>query len=250
MSGLRLLVLGVGDAFSARYYSSCLALEAEGSWLLVDCPHPIRKILHEGGTAAGIDLDVTNISAVALTHLHADHCSGLEGLGFYSYFYLNRPVQLLVHPEVSARLWEGCLAAGMEWTMPGDSRVRGYLHDYFHLIPLSEADRVTFGPFTIQCRPTIHTIPTMAMLIWAGGRCFGYSSDTAYDDGLIDWLSQADLIVHETNLGIHTPYEKLASLPEALRAKMRLIHYPDEFDSQASIIEPLRQGQCFGVAGS
>ena len=33
MSGLRLLTLGVGDAFSRFHYSTCFALEAEGSWL-------------------------------------------------------------------------------------------------------------------------------------------------------------------------------------------------------------------------
>src|ERR1043165_5101489 len=47
MSGLRFLVLGVGDAFSARYYSSCFAVEFEGRWLLIDCPHPIRKMMRD-----------------------------------------------------------------------------------------------------------------------------------------------------------------------------------------------------------
>ena len=55
----------------------------------------------------------------------------------------------------------------------------------------------------------------------AAGRCLGYSADTAFDPALLSWLSEADLIVHETNLGpIHTPYEKLASLPSDLRGKM------------------------------
>src|SRR5262249_4736515 len=70
---LRMIPLGVGDAFSAVYYSSCLALEAEGAWLLIDCPHPIRKVLREGGAAAGVPLDVDRFTAVVLTHLHADH---------------------------------------------------------------------------------------------------------------------------------------------------------------------------------
>ena len=32
-----------------------------------------------------------------------------------------------------------------------------------------------------------------------------------------------------------------------LRARMRLIHYPDDFDPAASVIEPLRQGRCYDV---
>ena len=52
-SPFRFICLGCGDAFSALYYSSCLAIEAGGRTLLIDCPHPIRKILFaESGAAA------------------------------------------------------------------------------------------------------------------------------------------------------------------------------------------------------
>jgi hypothetical protein len=46
---------------------------------------------------------------------------------------------------------------------------------------------------------------------------------------------------------LHTPYEKLAALPAWLRAKMRLTHLPDDFDADASAIEPLRQGRVYEV---
>jgi ribonuclease BN (tRNA processing enzyme) len=250
MSGARLLAVGVGDAFSVLYYSSCLALEAEGAWLLIDCPHPIRKMLREAGAAAGAALDVDQLTGVALTHLHADHCSGLEGLGFFARFVLGRPVSLLAHPEVAARLWTNHLAAGMEWSVPGPGEppYQRRLEDFFNLIPLAETGPVPMGPFSVQCRRTVHSIPTTALLIRAGGRCLGYSADTAFDPALVSWLSEADLIVHEANLGpLHTPYEKLAALPAGLRAKMRLIHYPDNFDLDASVIEPLRQGHLYAV---
>ena len=115
-AGFRLLPLGVGDAFSALHYSSCLALESAGQWLLVDCPHPIRKMMRE---AAGPDLDVGNFCAVALTHLHADHSSGLEGLGFYSRFELGRAMPLAVHASVAERLWTGHLAGSMQFSTSG-----------------------------------------------------------------------------------------------------------------------------------
>ena len=114
--------------------------------------------------------------------------------------------------------------------------------DYFDWSPLEETSTATFGPFSIECRRTIHHIPTTALRIRAAGRCLGYSADTAFDPGLIEWLAEADLVVHETNYGAHTPYEKLAALPAPLRARMRLIHYPDDFDVAASVVEPLRQG--------
>ena len=46
---------------------------------------------------------------------------------------------------------------------------------------------------------------------------------------------------------MHTPYEKLAALPESLRSKMRLTHLPDDFDADSSVIEPLREGRVYEV---
>jgi ribonuclease BN (tRNA processing enzyme) len=225
------------------------SLEAEGAWLLVDCPHPIRKILRESGAAAGVPLDVDQFTAVALTHLHADHASGLEGFGYYSHFALRRRARLAIHPRVAGRLWDGHLAAGMEQLMPQAGAVPHpmRLEDYFEVAPLDATRPVAVGPFAIECRPTIHHIPTTALRIQAGGRRLGISADTAFDPDLIAWLAEADLVIHETNLGVHTPYERLAALPADLRRKMRLIHYPDAFDTASSAIEALQQGRRYEI---
>ena len=250
MSGLCLLPLGVGDAFSARYYSSCLALQADDGWLLLDCPHPIRKIMAEASAASGLGLDVDRVLGVVLTHLHGDHCSGVEGLGFYARYLLSRRMPLLAHPEVSANLWSGHLAAGMEWSVParGQPPTRRSLDDFFQLIPLDETRPVQIGPFAVECHRAVHSIPATSIRVRVGGRSVGYSGDTAFDPALVAWLAEADLVVHETSHGhFHTPYDQLASLPASLRAKMRLIHYPDSFDLDNSLIEPLRQGRSCAV---
>jgi ribonuclease BN (tRNA processing enzyme) len=246
---MRLVALGVGNAFSARHYSSCVAVQAEGAWLLVDCPHPIRKILAESGAAAGVPLDVGDLTAVVVTHLHADHSSGLEGLGYFSHFVLGRRARLAAHRLVAGEVWEHHLAAGMGQLTSPDGRTTTHhrLEDFFEVSLLSEERPVDIGPFRIECRMTRHHIPTTALRIRGGGRTLGLSADTSFDPALIDWLAQADLVVHETGPGIHTPYEDLATLPAALRARMRLIHYPDDFDLQRSLIEPLRQGGRYRV---
>jgi ribonuclease BN (tRNA processing enzyme) len=255
MSTVFLIPLGVGEALTARYYTSCLALGVDDYWLLIDCPHPARKMLREASTEAGLPepLDLDRIHAVAVSHLHADHCCGLEDLGYYSVFALDRRAKLLMHPDTSARLWDGLLAAGMELVQvkPDEPPVRRQLSDYFELIDLDLSQPVKCGPFAVECRRTIHSVPTYAFRVKAGGRVLGYSADTAFDPALIEWLAIADLIVHEAttmiHTGVHTPYEKLAALPESLRSKMRLTHYPDDFDVDSSIIEPLRQGWSYEV---
>jgi ribonuclease BN (tRNA processing enzyme) len=245
MSGFRLLPLGVGDAFSARYYSSSFALEAEGQWLLVDSPHPIRRLLRDASATAGLVLDVAHIRAVVLTHLHADHASGLEGIGFFSRYVLGRRMPLITLPAIAAELWPRHLAAAMEWSLQrvGEPPVQRSLDQFFEVMPLQPGQPLALGPFVIHGRPTIHNIPTVAVRIEAAGRTLGYSADTAFDPGLIHWLADADLVVHEASGGfMHTAYDELAALPEPLRRKLRLIHYPDDFDVAHSTIDVLREG--------
>ena len=250
---VRIIPLGVGEAFTARNYTTCLALGAGDAWMLLDCPHPVRKMLREGSHAAGIPLDLDRISGVALSHLHADHCSGLEDYGFYSYYALGRRARVLAHPEVSAKLWNGLLSAGMGEMRDasGAPPVIKRLDEYFDVTALSESHPTTFGPFSVECRSTIHPIPTTAFRIRAHDRLFGFSADTAFDPPLIDWLTPCDLIVHEVTTfhasTVHTPYDRLAALPASLRARMRLIHYPDDFDADSSAIEILHQGRIYPV---
>src|SRR5512142_1363515 len=92
--------VGVGDAFSALHHSSAVAVEADGRRLLVDCPHPIRKVLRDASLRSGLALDVGSFDAVVLTHLHADHCSGLEDYAYYFRFVLRRRPVLAAHPRV------------------------------------------------------------------------------------------------------------------------------------------------------
>ena len=244
---LRFVPLGVGDAFSERWYSTSFAVEAEGSLLLVDCPHPIRKMLCEARDRSGLDLRLERVDAVVLTHLHADHASGLEGYGYFSHFALGRKARIAAHPAVIARAWDGHLAAGMErLETPSGLTTKGF-DDYFEHLPLELDRAATIGPFSIECRGTHHHVPTTALRIRAGGRCLGLSADTSFDPKLIAWLAEADLVVHETNLGTHTPYESLARLDAELRAKMRLVHFPDGFDVAGSVIECLEQGRAYEV---
>jgi ribonuclease BN (tRNA processing enzyme) len=214
--------------------------------VLVDCPHPIRKLMREASTTAGVILDVAQIQGVILTHLHADHASGLEGIGFFSRYVLNRKMPLITLPAVGAEVWPRHLAASMEWSLQhvGEPPVQSTLDQFFDLIPLRPGAPVTLGPFVIHGRPTIHNIPTVAVRVQAAGRTLGCSADTAFDPDLIAWLQDADLVVHEASGGfMHTAYKDLVGLPEPLRHKLRLIHYPDDFDPARSTIEVLRQGQ-------
>jgi hypothetical protein len=153
-------------------------------------------------------------------------------------------------PEVLAGLWSERLRGGMSVLMDADGAKHPLtLDDYADVRPMPADPRAPFtlGALTVAWRPTVHHIPTSALRFSHGGTSFGYSADTAYDPGLIAWLAEADLMVHETNLGVHTPLDRLAALDAPLRDRMRLIHYPDWHDLDTSPIASAREGDRYDL---
>jgi len=246
MSSLSVRVVGVGDAFTARYHNACLLFEAGATRLLIDAPPALARALRDlslarpAESAVGLD----DIDHVLITHLHGDHVGGLEQLLFWRRFVTQRKASLYAVPEVLAGLWETRLRGGMETllTAPGGPRTTLGLDDYAEVRPLGPGDN-RIGDLVVEHRPTIHHIPTSAIRVRAGGRVIGYSADTAFDPTLIAWLSASDLFFHETNLGVHTPLASLAALPAETRDRMHLIHYPDFHDVDTSPIACAREGQ-------
>jgi len=242
-SRFEVVVLGVGDTFSEKHHSTSLLLVCDGFHLAIDCPDMYRSVLRAASERSGKSLAIEEIDHVLITHVHGDHMNGLEGVAFYKHFVEGKQVKLLTSPEVRSSIWDERLKASMSTLWNGDQFREMTFASYFEHARLEWASDITVGPFRIKARRTIHHVPTSAILVEAAGRTLGYSSDTAFDPGLISFLEPADLIIHETNFGpAHTPYDALAALPADLRARMRLIHYSDVFDTASSTITALREG--------
>ncbi len=241
---MHLLVTGIGDAFSDRSFGSSGLIRASGGWLAIDCPGMVLAMWKRAGELAGVSVDPDEVRDLVITHLHGDHCAGLETIGFHHRYKVAgdspRP-RLHAMPQVLDRIWERLAPA-----MDGSGST---IDDYFDLHPLLPGVEVEIAGCRVECRETRHSVPTCGLVITDGSGCLGWSSDTEYDPEHVRWLERADCIVHECGQGgTHTTYGQLRTLPEPVQARLRIIHMPDDFDAPDGQIVPLREGDWVAVA--
>src|SRR5262245_24086726 len=79
---MRAMIIGIGDAFTRRHFGSSAVVEGPNGLLLIDCPDLIHRALHEASQKSGWNVDAMRIDDIIITHLHGDHCNGLESFGF------------------------------------------------------------------------------------------------------------------------------------------------------------------------
>jgi ribonuclease BN (tRNA processing enzyme) len=251
---VRIVILGVGDAFTSEHFGSSALIETSiGRRVLIDCPDPIHRVLREG-TKGRVRVD--DIDDIVLTHIHGDHTNGLESFGFWRWMKRQKDQgatlpRVWTNPWTAERLWRKLSPA-----MSGEGRRSGQagpatrdLATFFDVRTIEPGEGETaIAGLTVRARWTTHPIPTMGLLISENGKTLGWASDTAFERAHIDWLAGADVIVHEANTGpAHTPIEDLNALPGDLRKKMRLIHLPDDFDPSRTDVTILREGDVLEV---
>jgi ribonuclease BN (tRNA processing enzyme) len=249
-----LMMNGVGDAFSRIHWGTSFLLRREGFVLAVDCPDSYRRALLDNAfpKADGEPIDVGDIDAMWLTHLHGDHVNGLEMAACFKRFAFGAPLTLYTSPEAARDLWPRRLQASLGVLYDGTDWVEQRREDFLDVHVVGWGEPVEIGPFTVTTRPTVHHLAATAMRITDGESTLAYSCDTAFDPELIAWLAPgADLILHETSMGpAHTPIEELAGLDAELRERMLVAHYPDAFaGSQIDGLTLAEQGAIYTVGG-
>lgn len=247
---MEVLVLGIGDAFSRLHFGSSAAVRAPDGMVLIDCPDPIHRVLHEAGQKAGGSwrlLAAEQVTDILLTHLHGDHSNGLESFGFYRRIQRlqaqkeGRPAgaapRLWASREAGTRLWEK-LAPAMAGALGRT------LEDFFDLRLLVPGQEAQVAGLRVESRVTTHPLHCLGLRIThPDGSSLGWSGDTGFEQAHVDWLGVAKLVVHEANHPpAHTDIAELVKQPEAFKRKLRLLHLPDGFDAAAHGLVALEEG--------
>lgn len=245
---IRAVIIGTGSALSERFYGSSAAILTNTGLVLIDCSDSILRALVDASSTSGIHLDPMRITDILVTHLHGDHVNGLETIGWKHWIARQStggfPPRIHTIDRVAQRLWER-LAPSM------DQNGTATFADYFSLNILQVGNRTQIADLQVEARPAEHLIPCCGFRVSRGGAMLGWSGDTRFEPSHIDWLSSADVIVHETSESrVHTPIACLNSLAPALRAKIRLIHMDDAFDQATTDIAVLTEGQVLDVTQS
>ncbi|MFT4189043.1 MAG: MBL fold metallo-hydrolase [Aeromicrobium sp.] len=185
---MKLTIVGCAGSYPGPdSAASCYLVEAEQDgrvWRLVlDMGNGSLGQLHRYIDPRGID-------AVALSHLHPDHCIDLVSLVVLAKYHPQGPYDRV--KVIAPRGGEEYLAAagGPGGEPPLDALTFGVWED--------EPEQ-QLGPFSIRVAPVKHPVPAFAMRIQAGDSVLVYSGDTGPTEALDELAADADVFLCEAS---------------------------------------------------
>ncbi len=230
-------LLGTGAALSdAGRTTTMLAVEGDSSLVLIDCGGDAAQRLLASG------LELTALSALIVSHEHADHACGF--------------------PLLMERLWLAGIGATFDvHGIPAAIDQARRLHDVFdvsqwpnyprldyHEFPEAEGVKVMeTDDFLVTASPGKHAVPVAGFRFdeKRSGRSFTYSCDTERSEAITRLAAGTDLLAHEASGGFpgHSSAADAAAVASAAGAgRLVLVHLPPLSDGGAGLLAEAKAG--------
>lgn len=228
-----LTFLGVGSAFNVDSGQSNVIVEIDGKRLLIDAGTFLPFMLKDA------KLDYSDIDAVYVSHLHADHVGGLEALAlkrFFPHKFGGVPLPKLYGNERLIKdLWNKCLRGGLDTI----ENLRAELRNYFDIHTVRDNGYFVWQGVRFDLIQMTHVMaertimPSYGLQFELGGKRIFFSTDTQFAPNQIRaFWENADVIFQdcettpfEFRSHVHAHYHELNKLDPAVKKKMYLYHF-------------------------
>lgn len=230
---LSLQFIGCGDAFgSGGRFNTCFHLTGERTNLLIDCGASSLVAMNRIGT------DRNAITAIVVTHFHADHFGGIPFFILDAQFFSKRRAPLTIMGPLGLPAWYERV---METAFPGSSQVTQKFA--LDLVEIAPGQTLPLGDSRVSAFQAAHGPPGgpyHAVRIEAEGKTVAYTGDSEWTGALIPAARGADLLVAEAyfrdkNVATHLSLSAIESHWHELGARRLvlthmsedMLHHPD-----------------------
>ncbi len=200
--------LGTGDAFNnrGRCHASYL-VSGSSTTLLLDCGASSLLAMQRDG------VNIDQLDAVCLSHLHGDHFAGLPFLFIAATYDVprRRPLTIVGPPGTQSRVED--LFRAMYRDLAAKS-----LPFPVHYVEVADGVRTRIGPAELLSFEVPHQLNDLSLgyRLSVEGKVVLYSGDTGWTEALVTQSQGADLFIceccfYETRVDFHLDYPRLAA---------------------------------------
>jgi ribonuclease BN (tRNA processing enzyme) len=223
---MRWITLGSAPYPKADEPCSGYLLQAGGANVLIDIG---------GGTLGALQhyINLENLHAVWISHLHADHFADMPLL-YYAFAFAPKPMRKIpvLGPPGWARRVEDFVKSASDH----------HMDNFFQVVELKDRGIAEIGDLRIQARAVEHGVPAFGMTARFGEKCLAYTGDTGPCDAVVELAKGARVLVSEVGTDIlEIPSVHLSPEDAALTAKhagvsrLVLTHLAPDLDPQAAV---------------